>query len=116
MIALYIFVGGGLGALGRWGMTKASQSAFPQFPTGIFICNLLGCFLIGVMAGFFPKATPLQTGVVTGFLGGFTTYSSFSLESLKLIQNNNFSLFFTHIFATTILGIALTFLGLLVSK
>jgi len=114
--ALYIFVGGGLGALSRWGVTKLGNSIFPQFPTGIFICNIVGCFLIGVMVGLYQKPSPLQVGIITGFLGGFTTYSAFSLESIKLIQNNNYLLFFTHIFATTIVGLAFTFLGLTLTK
>lgn len=111
MTALYIFLGGGVGALSRWGLGKWLNVIAPPFPLGVFFCNLLGCFLIGFFAGSWPKPTALQTGLMTGLLGGFTTFSTFSLDTLKLWQSGNISLALINSLGSLIGGALLAWLG-----
>ncbi|BDS05204.1 putative fluoride ion transporter CrcB [Oceaniferula spumae] len=98
MTSLYIFLGGGLGALSRYGLSFGIQSLaentrFQRFPLGIFACNLLGCFLIGLIFGFIASRSDqhpawLHPLAVTGFLGGFTTFSTFALDSHQLFSSS----------------------------
>jgi CrcB protein len=93
--ALLIFVGGGLGSLCRWGLsagvtTLAERTALNRFPAGILACNLLGCLAIGCAFGWFaPRWHPpwLFPLLVTGFLGGFTTFSTFGRDTHQLLAN-----------------------------
>ncbi len=98
MHILYIFLGGGLGAVSRFGLSSAIQSfaehiRLHRFPLGIFACNLLGCFLIGCLFGYIASRSSsppawLHPLAVTGFLGGFTTFSTFALDSQKLFSSS----------------------------
>ena len=85
---LLVFVGGGLGAMARHGVNRAGLALLgPGFPWWTIAVNVLGSFLIGLLAGLFGA---LETGhnarlfLTTGFLGGFTTFSAFSLDALTL--------------------------------
>lgn len=96
MTLLYIFIGGGLGAVTRFGLSSAVQSlaehtGLHRFPLGIFTCNLLGSFLIGCLFGYMASRTDtppdwLHPLAVTGFLGAFTTFSTFALDTNKLFS------------------------------
>ena len=98
MHLLYIFLGGGLGALSRFWLSSGIQSLsehtrLHRFPIGIFTCNLPGSFLIGCILGYIasrgnehpPWLHPLA---VTGFLGAFTTFSTFALDTQKLFASS----------------------------
>ncbi len=94
MHILLIFLGGGLGAVSRWGLSTGVQSlaektALHRFPLGIFACNILGCFLIGCVFGHFTQKHPawLFPFLVTGFLGGFTTFSTFGKDTVEAFQD-----------------------------
>lgn len=85
---LLVFVGGGLGAIARHGVSRMGLTLLgPGFPWWTMAVNIVGSFLIGLLAGLFGA---LETGhgvrlfVTTGFLGGFTTFSAFSLDALTL--------------------------------
>ncbi|HEY2849122.1 MAG TPA: fluoride efflux transporter CrcB [Gemmatimonadaceae bacterium] len=90
MIVLLIAIGGAVGSVARYLMGRAVQEALHlNFPTGTFIVNVVGCLVIGVLAKFFLHSQtelPLRATLMIGFCGGFTTFSSFSLETLGLIQ------------------------------
>jgi CrcB protein len=89
---LLVFAGGGIGSVCRYGVSALSGKLFEnRFEWGTLAVNLVGCFLIGLLAGFFELKAPARSFrlfLVTGFLGGFTTFSSFSYESIKLLQAN----------------------------
>lgn len=89
---LAIFVGGGLGALLRYelgGWVQAHGGA--AFPWGTFAVNALGCLAIGVLATWIDEraggGAELRAFVVTGVLGGFTTFSAFGLETWRLLES-----------------------------
>lgn len=115
MQALIVFIGGGAGAVARFGLSKwIAQLTTSAFPWPILTVNLLGAFLIGMMAGWGelrPTSPSLQLLLVTGVLGGFTTFSAFSLESALMLQRGDY-LFLALYIAASVLGtIALVFAG-----
>lgn len=87
---LIVFVGGGLGAVSRYLTGLAFLQRFgPGFPFGTLTINLIGCFLIGVIAEMaqtraFGIGSSMRLFLVVGFLGGFTTFSSFAYETVTL--------------------------------
>jgi CrcB protein len=90
---LWLALGGALGTLGRFGVSAlASQHLGETFPWGTLIINVAGSFLIGFFAtitardGQFVVGNTARHFVMTGLLGGFTTFSSFSLQTLTLVQ------------------------------
>ncbi len=98
MNLLYIFLGGGLGAISRFGLSSGIQSLaehtrLHRFPIGIFACNILGSFLIGCLFGYIASRGNqhpawLHPLAVTGFLGAFTTFSTFALDTQKLFASS----------------------------
>lgn len=88
------------------------------FPWGTFAVNLAGCLLIGCLAGVFSRYTsqPLNLLLTVGFCGGFTTFSTFSRESLALLQSGQWWPLVTYVILSVVLGIALTALGYVLTK
>lgn len=87
--ALLVFVGGGIGAVGRWAVGLGALRLFGAgFPYGTLIVNLIGCFAMGVLARLLFQVGQgghdLRIFLMTGVLGGFTTFSAFSLEAANL--------------------------------
>ena len=87
---LAISVGASLGAILRWLLGTACNALFPTIPPGTWLANMLGGYLIGVALAFFaghPGLAPeWRLLVITGFLGGLTTFSTFSAEVVTLLQ------------------------------
>lgn len=87
---LCVFVGGGLGASLRWLLGLACAWLFSGFNFGVFIANVVGCFCAGAVAAWFESRVglppELRHFLITGVLGGFTTFSSFSLEATALFS------------------------------
>ena len=89
---LYIACGGAIGAVSRFSIGLFMTSVYgPSFPFGTLVVNVLGSFLMGCCAAYFSfvhgTTHPLALFIMIGFLGAFTTFSSFSLETLNLILN-----------------------------
>lgn len=112
----------GLGAAGgawiRWGLGLIFNATLKNIPLGTFLANLVGGFLIGLAVEFFSHNTQLSPEwkllIITGFLGGLTTFSTFSLESVQLIQSGRVGwaaiLIGIHVFGSilmTVLGLSL---------
>lgn len=94
MNALWIALAGGAGSLARYGVGLASQRLVPaaRLPVGTLAVNLIGCFLIGALITTFDARqvdTRVRLAVVTGFLGGFTTYSAFAYETIALAEQRS---------------------------
>lgn len=86
---LAVSLGAALGALLRWGLSVGLNGLFPALPPGTLAANLVGGYLVGVAVAFFAQhALPPEWRlfVITGFLGGLTTFSTFSAEVVSLLQ------------------------------
>jgi CrcB protein len=122
-MALFLFIclGGALGTAARYLVGVSVQAAFgPTFPLGTLTVNLLGSFLIslfmvlGVDKGVI--STPLRMVLCTGVMGGFTTYSSFNFETMRLWHEGSFGLGFLNLGATVVGCLVMGALGLAAGK
>jgi len=112
---LLIFAGGGAGSVLRYGLTLLIHTrASSQFPWGTLAVNLIGCAAIGMLAALFDyrQVQPeLRLLFIVGLLGGFTTFSSFGYESLRLIEAGRWTHAGVYILTSNLLGIALASAG-----
>ena len=115
MSLLYIAIGGGLGAVLRFLLTEyVNNNISNLIPLGTLFVNVLGCFVIGCIAGFIAsKSSPIYFFFVIGFLGSFTTMSAFSIQTFELLTTNTINgiIYVILTFSFTILA---TYLGLMV--
>lgn len=118
---LYIAFGGAIGSVLRF-LTSLLVAKFwsNHFPLATFLTNVVGCFLIGIFIGFLAKNnltdSNLKWFLITGFCGGFTTFSAFGLENITLFQSNNPFLAFAYIASSIIAGLFAVWFGLFLSK
>ena len=118
---LFIGLGGAIGSVLRY-LTSVMVSKYwaNQFPLATLITNILGCFIIGLFIGLLEKNnlanSSLKWFLVTGFCGGYTTFSTFGFENYSLFQSNNSILAFIYIAMSVLVGIFAVWLGLFVSK
>ena len=112
---LVISLGAALGACSRWGLALLGHQWLPSFPLGTLAANWLGAYLIGFAAAAFAAqadASPfVRLLVITGFLGGLTTFSAFSLEGVQMLQMQKWVAFGSHFLLHTVGCLALTVLG-----
>ena|ERR1700722_4201267 len=114
---LYIFLGGGAGSVMRYLMTVGVGRALPgvSFPWPTLGVNILGAFLIGILLEILALrmalTAPVRFLLVTGFLGGFTTFSAFSLEAALMLEKSAYIPLVAYIGASVIGTIAAVFIG-----
>ncbi|HRD66321.1 MAG TPA: fluoride efflux transporter CrcB [Candidatus Competibacter sp.] len=112
-----VFGGAGLGACLRWWLGAALNPIFPTVPLGTLAANLLGGYLVGVAVAFFSIGTnlppELRLSVITGFMGGLTTFSTFSAEVVTLLSRGQFGWAVAMAGAHLLGSLALTALGML---
>lgn len=118
---LYIAIGGAIGSVMRYFISVLVNKYWSNhFPMATFITNVLGCFLIGFLIGILEKnhltSSNLKWFLITGFCGGFTTFSAFGIENLTLLQSDNSFLAFLYIGLSLVLGLLAVWLGLFVTK
>ena len=114
---LVVFVGGGLGAALRHGVNRASLFYLgPTFPYGTLFVNVAGGLLMGVLAELLlvkgGGSQEFRLFLTTGFLGGFTTFSAFSLDAALMWQRGDYAALGSYIFASVFLSIAALFAGM----
>ena len=117
MNILLVFVGGGLGAAARYLLQGAVyRFTGAGFPYGTIAVNVLGCFLIGLLMSSmeerFLAAPSLRIFLTIGILGGFTTFSSFSYETMVLLREGDLLAGGLNIIASTVICLGATWLGL----
>ena len=116
-----IAIGGALGAVSRHYVAGAILKAFgPGFPLGIFVVNILGSFLMGMMVTAFAlkfETTPEMRGFLTvGFLGAFTTFSTYSLEAFLLIERGDYGQAALYTGGSVLLGVLGLVLGMWIGR
>lgn len=114
MAALAVALGAALGALARWRAGVWLNASWAGFPLGTLLVNLVGGLLIGIALEYFGRQPDelLKLLLVTGFLGGLTTFSAFSGESLALLQRGEFALALAHAAAHVLGSLACAALGM----
>ncbi len=108
-------VGAALGAWVRWGLGLLLNAMHPAMPIGTLAANLIGGYLMGLAMGLFMLNTPsteLRLLITTGFLGGLTTFSTFSAEAVSLLQRDEYGWAAVHISSHVIGSLLMTILGL----
>lgn len=115
---LMVGIGGFAGSVLRYKIgTFISIKTTSGFPWGTFCINLTGAFLIGLLISSALKGQQMtMLLLVTGFCGGFTTFSTFALENLKLLQSGQWAVFLSYILFSLICGIGLCFAGYLIGN
>ena len=112
---LLIGTGGLLGSVLRFIVGVGVTRVLPGlFPFGTLVVNLLGCLLIGILYGLFSKELLTDQGSklwIIGFCGGFTTFSSFSYDGLRLLQQEAWGAYALYTGGSVVLGLMATFLG-----
>ncbi|CNH92991.1 fluoride efflux transporter CrcB [Yersinia bercovieri] len=88
---LAVFIGGGVGSVARWLVSMKLNNLSPNIPLGTLVVNLIGAFIIGLALALFTRLTDIdpiwKLLITTGFCGGLTTFSTFSVEVVYLIQD-----------------------------
>ncbi len=111
-----VAVGGALGSVVRYVTGVMLLRAGGGFPLGTFVVNVLGALLIGIFAGLAMESGTeqlLRLALISGFCGGFTTFSTLSAETITLVQEGRLTLAAMYVIATLVLGLGATMLGLM---
>lgn len=118
---LAIAAGGALGSVLRYWLSTGVHSWLGRgFPYGTLVVNVLGCLVMGFLFVLFLErladSAVLRAGVLIGVLGGFTTFSSFSIETFSLIEQGAWPQALLNMFASLLLCLAATALGVLLAR
>ena len=121
MLYLIVFLGAGIGGAMRHGVNVAATRLFGlEFPYGTFIVNVAGSFAMGLLAGYFAYRAGVPQHVrlflTTGILGGFTTFSTFSLDAALLIERHQFGMAAGYVVGSVAAALAGLFFGLAVFR
>ena len=120
---LIVAAGGAIGSAARYGVGVWAQRLFPgaAWPWGTLTVNVVGGLIMGLVAGWLAlrggaQAESIRLFAAVGVLGGFTTFSAFSLETAQLIERRQFALASGYVAASVVLSIAALFIGLMVAR
>ena len=114
---LIVGVGGMLGSMFRYGIAILFKDH--SFPTGTLLVNIVGSFVIGMIAGLAMKnvvSPELRLFAATGICGGFTTFSAFSMDCVQLLTEHKYGLALLYILSSFAVGIIAAFLGWMLTK
>ena len=120
---LLVAVGSGIGGAARlWLSTLVARGAGTTFPWGTLAVNALGCLLVGLLGAMFAPSSPLHVRqdlrvmLVVGVLGGFTTFSAYTLETMRMIERNDWVGASTYSIGSVIAGLIAVAIGLAMAK
>lgn len=117
---ILVFLGGGLGSVARYGISKWLNTPDGSIPYGTLTSNIIGSLIIGVFLGYAMRNAMLSQQmtllVATGFCGGFTTFSLFAFENQTFLKNGDFLSFGLYTIGSFILALTGVFLGLWIAK
>ena len=114
-----IAAAGAFGTLARFGVNQLSAQLFGEYPWGTVIVNVLGCLLFGFLFAFFEaEKLPTQYRIIilTGFLGGFTTFSAYAFEIADFLEHNRYLAAMGHFNLQNVGGILAVFVGLMLGR
>jgi len=117
---LLVALGGGIGAMGRHGLGQLTLRAFgPGFPVGTLAANVLGGLLMGLLVGWLATKDGghnLRLLLGVGLLGGFTTFSAFSLQAFMMLEKGRYGTLIAYVGGSVLLAIAAIALGLFIAR
>ena len=118
---LIIWLGGGIGSVLRYLVQLGiSKLVTVTFPAGTFLVNITGCFVIGLLYGLSGRYAALTSEwrlfLITGLCGGYTTFSSFSYESISLFRQGNYTYFILYTVLSVLIGLFSTIGGMNIVK
>jgi CrcB protein len=119
---LLVAIGGALGSMARYGTGVLVGKAWSaSFPLGTMLINIVGSLAMGLFIGYLVRTTPAWQAdarlfVAVGVLGGFTTFSSFSLDAVSMLERGELGLALFYVLGSVIIGIAALFAGLVVMR
>ena len=119
-VLLAIMIGGGLGTLARYGISRVIHVSKDTFPWATFVTNLTGAFVIGVFLTLilerFPPTRFPRPFFAIGFLGGFTTFSTMAVETVTLCKDGYPALGIGYLLASVFFGLAACYLGIVLAR
>ena len=117
---LFVFLGGGFGSLARYGLARWLNPADGALPLGTLLANIAACVVVGFAMGWMALRGPMPEGarlvLVTGFCGGFSTFSTFSGESLALMQQGKPLLALLYVLGSVLACLGAAWIGYWVGK
>ena len=117
---VWIALGGATGTVLRYLAGSAAQKlSSASFPIGTLVVNVTGCFLIGILAQHYMNTQThpqMRAALITGFCGGYTTFSAFSLETVGLVQGGEYPKAAAYILLSVLLSIIATFAGMAAAR
>lgn len=118
---LWVALGGAMGAMGRFGIsTWINERTTSSFPSGTLVVNVLGSFLFGLLFVVIFSTTnlrePMRLMILVGFLGAFTTFSTFSFETMRLVEEGQLGWAALNILSSCLLCLLGVWLGTLLAK
>ena len=120
--SLLVFVGAGCGGVARYGVSRLSLNLWgTNFPWGTLIVNVTGSLVMGLLSiiildRYSHLNEVLRPLILVGFLGGYTTFSSFSIESINLMESSQYGAFIGYVLASLLLCIVAAWLGVAIGK
>ncbi len=118
---ILVGLGGGVGSIFRYLTSVVATKYFQTiFPLGTFAVNIIGCLIVGILLGLFERQQltnpDLKLLFITGFCGGYTTFSAFASENINLFQSGNSLTAFVYIASSVLISLFAVFIGITLTK